>query len=1130
MKRLLSLLLILMPLFVSAQEMKQISGKVLSEKDGEVLIGASVYIDKSTIGTETNMKGIIENITLGTITDFDGNFTLEVPKGLNTIACSFLGFETQMVNITGKTVVTIKLSESTSELGEIIVTGYQKIEKRKLTGAVTTLDIEESKQAAVLGVDQMLEGQLAGVSVQSTGGAPGAPARIRIRGTASLNGPQDPLWVLDGIPLEGTDLPSDQDDIDVDQLTSSPIAGVNPDDIESITVLKDASATAIYGARAANGVIVITTKKGKKGKVRVNYSGTFSYKPKPNIDRLNLMNSSEKVDLELQLAKSGYSYKPNQGAIGRILSNHSALDLFKSGGLSAIPADAQSEISALRNVNANWNDQLYEDALSQNHHFSISGGTEKNDFYISAGYYNEKGNLSGTSVDRYNLSVKNNFKISSRFKAGVSLMVNRRINKSYLTDSRSFTNPVYYSRKANPYYLPADENNAYLYDKDINSTTGQLLDYNILEERENTGNKLKSDGVLANFNIEWKLTNAFTFESQLGLQIDKLANEKLAKQDSYYVRDMRYRSRYNGGKDFLLPKTGGIIRNYASDRFQYTLKNILKYSKNINGDHDVSFMLGNELRESSLKTIQSFGYGYDELNLTTQAIAYRDDKDYKTFPSYLAGDVKDRYVSFFGTGGYTYRDKYTVFGSVRWDGSNLFGVNRKYKYLPLWSIGGTWRIKEESFLKEVAFLNKLQLRTSYGLQGNIDKSTSPYVIGTYNRIKVLPGADENGLTVSSPPNPKLRWEKTSTYNLGLDFGFFKNTISGSIDGYVRKSSDLIGPKSLAYSTGFNVTSVNFAETTNKGVELSIYTRNIKSKDFSWSTQLNIAYNTSNVDKILNANNLLTPSVNQVGHPINSIFTLKQAGLDENGVPMIYKKNGDKIKLADAFQMEDTSIKGRQDLKALYESFGYVLTDEELLNIVPPTFTSKLTAAEQRELYTYSGSSNPKYSGGLTNKFTYKGFDLSLGVVFNLGHKVLAQPKYSMTNFDRGLNWNKSVLDRWTPENTEATLPRIVDGASKSDPLYSTYYLLATNPAIERLLSSNVRDASYARLQTVRLGYTCSNDFVRKLNLSGLRVFVEARNLAVLYGDYKDYLDPETIGNPLAQPLPKTVSFGVKANF
>ena len=517
---------------------RKIRGVVRSSDYNEPLIGASVFV------SNVNLRKAGSSLsTLGVVTNIDGNFTIVIPDKVTHIECSYMGYEPQSIPlIPGKNNYSITLQPSSTMLDAVVVNGYQTIERRKLTAAVSTIDITDEKLGAVMSIDQALSGQVAGLTAIASSGAPGAPTKIRIRGTASLNGTQDPLWVLDGVPMAGNEIPSMEDLKDIDNIYQSSIAGLNPADIESITVLKDAAATAIYGARAANGVIVITTKKGKAGKPQINFSTRLSYSPKIKIDRLNLLNSEEKVNLELELLQSNYTYRQNKGEVSRILSRYDLFNTFKTNGWNGLSADAQNDILALKANNVDWNDIIFRSTFNQEYNLSLSGGSEKATYYTSLGFYDEKGNVTGEEANRLNLVLKTNYKVNRLLKIGASIFANRRTNKSNLKDYDGFTNPVYYSRRANPYQNPYDELGNYIYDTDIQGKGDSDLQFNIFEERANTSNKQVTNALSAIFDVELRFNDKFKAMSQVGLQVDVVSKEQTANHESYAMRKDKERS------------------------------------------------------------------------------------------------------------------------------------------------------------------------------------------------------------------------------------------------------------------------------------------------------------------------------------------------------------------------------------------------------------------------------------------------------------------------------------------------------------------------------------------------------------------------------------------------------------
>lgn len=397
MKKIFFLLILGFPLFAMAQETRKITGRVLEAASGEVLPGATVFIDPDAPEAKNYNPA-------GTVTDGNGRFELVLPATIQYVVVSFIGFEALKADISEKTEFTFRLQEDVKQLGEVTVisTGYQQIDKRKSTAAITTIKADDIKRVGVPTLDQMLEGQVAGLLATPTNGAPGAPAKMRVRSTVSLTGSTDPLWVMDGMILEGNDIPSNFGDKDnIDELYNTSIGGVNPADIEDITILKDAAATSIYGAKAANGVIVVTTKKGRKGKPRVSLSGGVFYTLKPDLGKLNLMNASEKVDFELGLAaRSDLDYRSEYGSVSRILSRYGQWDALRTNGFGGISAQAQQDIHALRNINTDWGDVIYRNAVNQQYNLSISGGSDLATYYFSGGYYNEEGTTRQTGFER----------------------------------------------------------------------------------------------------------------------------------------------------------------------------------------------------------------------------------------------------------------------------------------------------------------------------------------------------------------------------------------------------------------------------------------------------------------------------------------------------------------------------------------------------------------------------------------------------------------------------------------------------------------------------------------------------------------------------------------------------------
>lgn len=1063
---------------------RTITGIILDKADNEPLIGASIAV-MSPQGT----------VAYGTTTDLEGKFKIEVSPNDHNLVCRFIGYTAKTLHLkSDKNNYTIYMENAGKEMDELVVTGYQAIDRRKLTSAVTTVKITDEKIGSVRSIDQALAGQIAGLSSVSTSGSPGAPVKLRIRGISSINGTQDPLWVLDGIPLEGTDIPSMEELKDIDNIYQTSIAGINPTDIESITVLKDAAATAIYGARAANGVIVITTRNGKAGKPQINFSTKLTYSPKSDIDRLNLLNSQEKVGLELDLLQSNYTFRENKGDVARIISQYGLTDAYKNGGWNALSPEAQSDINHLRSINTDWNDILFRNVFNQEYNLSLSGGSDKANYYTAVGYYVEQGNVESVKNDRFNVTLKTNYRVNSKLKLGASVFANRRKQRSYLTNYDGFTNPVYYSRLANPYMRPYDEAGNYIYDVNIQHSKGDIApDFNIFEERHNTSNINTTLSLMSIFDAELKLNDKFKITSQFGLQYDEGSIEKYSGEESYTMRREKASAMYayiDGTRSFL--PAGGSNKITDSHSYQWTWKAMAEYQQRFKDKHELELMAGTEIRHADASTLYSAVYGYDRKSLTSSPVIFPSDNYARQFPLHTETHTENAFVSWFATGSYTLLHRYTLGGSIRFDGSDIFGVAKKYRYLPLYSVSGLWRVVDEPFMKNADFIDNLSIRASYGLQGNIDKNTSPYLVGTYQKVSILPNNSEDIIRPGSAPNPDLRWEKTQSVNVGADFAVLDNAISLSVDYYYRKGSDLIGLRMLPLETGYSSTTINWASMENEGVEFALTTRNINTKNFTWFTNLNFGFNMNKILKESVAENATYPG--REGYPVGAIFAYKTAGLDEDGYPLFVTKDGQTVTATEFLKLNNAGA-------------------------------STLTAEEQRNLYTYIGTTDPKVSGGFTNTFKYKRVSLAINCIFNFGMHVKTAPSYSPTNYDRGLNTNHDILNRWTPDNTKTSLPKLMTSDERPGE-----YIRYSEFGLFNDLDIWVKKQNYFRFQSIRLGYELPEKWLRPIGVKNASVSLEGRNLWVIASNYDNYLDPETMGNPFAQPIPKSFIFGLNINF
>lgn len=1102
MKRILLLLCITIGCVTQLMAQHTIKGTVFDADSHETLIGSSVYADIQ------ELKTIDINSTIGVITNMDGQFTIEIPEGLKKLYVSYMGYETQSFDlVAGRKDYTINLRASSLLLDGVVVTGYQTIERRKLTAAISKIDITDEKIGAITSIDQALEGQIAGLSSISTSGAPGAPAKIRIRGTASMNGTQDPLWVLDGIPLEGTEIPAMESLYNIDDIGQTSIAGLNPSDIASITVLKDAAATAIYGARAANGVIVITTKNGKSGKTRVSFSSKLTYQPKTSINRLNLMNGDQKVQTELNTLRLnipngyggyiGYNDDGPQGAIYNIINTAGLLKDYRKDGMTALTDDVKSQISTLRGINTDWNDILFHDVFNQQYNLSISGGNDRADYYTSVGYTYNQASIKKSDNTRFNAVTKVNYKVNKFLKVGASLFANRRKSNSYLSTS-GYTNPLYYSRVANPYNTVYDKDGNYNYDKYISLSS---TDFNIVEEMANTSNENVINSLTSIFDAELRLDDRFKLTSQLGFQYDGSRREKFADKETFAMRRLFDRTEIKG-KSFL--PDGGYLTTTNSNTRQVTWKGMADYRDTFLGQHEVEIMIGSELRRNWYESDYNRAFGYDPSTMTSRPVVFPDQSRAESYPLSKKTSIENAYVSAFSTASYTYAHKYTLGASIRFDGSDVFGVDKKYRYLPLYSVSGLWRLSNESFMESQTWIDNLVFRASYGLQGNIDKNTSPYLLGKYDRYSILPDGTEDVINISSAPNNKLRWEKTSTYNFGFDLSILENAVNLTVDYYYRKGTDLIGSRALPLSSGFSMQSINWASMENEGIEVALTTRNIHTKDFMWTTNFNFAYNRNKVLRETVDNTSYIPS--REGHPVGALYGIKTAGIDENGQILFYNDKKEKVTAKEKFGISyDPAM----------EQWGYYLAK----------FPEN---KEMQKYYDYIGSSDAPYTGGLSNTFTYKNWELGVNMTFNLGGYVRVRPDYSLSDYNPATNSNKAILDAWSQYNKTGTSPALPVGGMMD--ANAAIWGGTQGNQIYNYLDTWVKKMNYARLHSVRLTYRLPENVTNYLKIGNASLTLEGRDLAVFSSNYDNYLDPETMGNPYAIPVPKQYILTLNVNF
>ena len=961
-----------------------VTGTVL-DSTGEPVIGANVKVaGKSSIGT---------------ITDFEGNFSLSVPADTKKLEISYIGMLSQEAVIKPGTPVKVILKEDTEELDEVVVIGYGTVKKRDLTGSMTSI-----KQADIIAVPttnalESLQGKVAGLDMTKSSGQTGSGLSFSIRGNRSLNASNAPLIIVDGVPY-GTDI------------------DINPNVIESMEILKDASSTAIYGSRGANGVILITTKKGAVGKTKVSYNGYYSINSVAAYpDRMNL---SEWADFKREAYRTdGQWGGPEDDA--KIFG--SAYDAVKS------------------NQNVDWVDMLMQTGSQMSHSVNISNGTEKTTFNLAFEYMSEDGLVKMDDMDRYNATLSLSHKLTDNLK------LNANVVYTYLDQNirrDPFNRSIYYA----PY------GDVYNEDGSINVlpfNDGQTISP-IAEEVSGAykNNRLTSH-LVGNVGATWNIIKDLTLTSTFGFDKKDIRTGHFA--DTYTL---------DGAGNYSLADA----TNHSDVNWSW--ENTLAYSFTL-GKHNLSLMAGNALYKNVAEEYKGAGH-----NLISSTMLFYNLGGLQDSQQISSSYVQTTMASFFGRINYKFNEKYLMTVTLRQDGSSVLAKDHQWGVFP--SVALAWRMNEENFLKNVEQLSNLKLRLSYGISGNSAVSAYQTQGGLGKTMYAyLINNTENGAYGYYPaltPNYNLGWEKTATANIGIDFGFFNNRISGSLDIYQQKTSDLLMQKKVPSSTGYSLAWDNVGKTENKGVELVINTQNFNPKDFSWNTDYTFTLNREKITELADGTDRDISNGWFVGHSIKTHYGLEKIGiwqLDEAAEAAKYGEKPGRIKIKD--QNKDGSIDNDNDRIIL-------------------------------------GSETPDFVMGLNNTFKYKNFDLRVFMYWRQGQMLHSEANgygsYRIQG-DPGIKVNY-----WTPENPNAAFPRYYAGANHNYQI-SDHWL---------------QNAAYVRLKNLQLGYTISPKLTKSWGIQRLRVYFSGDNLCE-YSKLNDNFDPELSDiNGYVYPIMRNFSFGI----
>lgn len=1067
-----------------------------------------------------NVSVTIKGSGNGTATNKAGEFVLNGVPERATLTISTVGFEPRQVTLsTGQTTLNVSMNVLVTSMQDIVVTGFQRIDRKRFTGASVTLKAEDVKVEGVPDVSRMLEGRAAGVAVQNVSSVFGSAPKVRIRGVTSINGDNKPLWVVDGVVLEDIiNISNDQlSSGDPTTLLGSSVAGINPNDIQSFDILKDAAATALYGARAMNGVVVITTKKGRSGKAAISYTGNFSTQLKPSYADYNIMNSSQQMSVLGELDRKGILTsdilsKPDYGVYGKMYDLINVPDANGNFALENTVAAKSAFLKRYAVANTDWFDELFRNSFSQEHSLSISSGTDKSQSFFSTSFYHDNGWTIADDVKRYTLNFRNNYNFSDRLTAGFITVGSVRQQRA----------PGALSRVSNPVTGEYDR------DFDINPFSYSLNTSRTMTAYDENGNLEYYRRNFAPFNIIEELANNYLDINVIDLKLQGELGYKFNEHFHYdfigairYVKSSRehqitehanmanaYRANDNAtmaaANKFLytdpdnpaappvvvLPY-GGFYNRTEDKLVSYDIRNSLTYTNTFEDKHAVSFLLGQQVKSVDRQNFSNTGYGYQYDNGGIPFVDYRILKQTieASFPYYAMSKEYDRFAAFYLNGQYTYNKKYNLYGTVRYDGSNKLGSSKEARWLPTWSFGGAWNIEQEAFMENVNAVDYLKLRASYGLTASLGPATnSGVVLKSLTTNRTFPLERESVIQIVNLQNSDLTWEKNYQTNLGLDGVLFRGKLNFSIDVYQRQSFDLISLIKTGGIGGEAIKAANYADMDAHGAEVLIGGQVLQSGSFAWKTNFTFGYNQT---KITNAKNepiifdlVKAEGGNLQGYPVNGLFSVKYKGLEHlTGVPLFVNEKGE----------IDPNV---------------YLQDQNISNLV------------------FEGSVDPRFTGGFSNTFSYKAFSLNVFITYQAGNKIRLYPafKTDYSDFDA---LPKEFIDCWVMpgDETKTNVPSVLQAYERYLINSSgTYPYNNYNYSTER-----VANGDFVRLKTVSLTYNASKDILAKTGFNALSLTAVAVNPWLIYSDEKlKGQDPEFFNaGGVAQPIQKQFTLSLK---
>ena len=1082
-------------------EVREIRGVVVDEY-GEPMIGASVKLKGQNVGTATNVEG---------------EYVLRTNAVRGTVVVSFIGYQSKEIEISRfARMQRIQLepdSQGGTVLDNVVVTGMQKMDKRLFTGSTTKIDASQTKIDGVADVSRSLEGRAAGVSVQNVSGTFGAAPKIRVRGATSIYGSSKPLWVVDGVIMEDV-VEVSADDLasgDANTLISSAIAGLNSDDIESFQILKDGSATSIYGARAMAGVIVVTTKRGTAGQARINYTGEYTMRLKPSYANFNIMNSQDQMSVYQELQQKGYlnyaetANASETGIYGKMYQMLSQYDpVTKTFALDNTNEAMAQYLRAAEWRNTDWFDLLFSTGIQHTHSVSLSGGTDKAQYYTSVSAMFDPGWTKKSEVERYTANMNANFNISKQLSFGVITSASYRgqeapgtlarqidpvagaVSRSFdinpysfaLNSSRTLDPDAYYTRNYAPFNIFHELDNNYI---DLGVTDFRLqgkLTYKPIRTVELTAlGAMKYSATKQEHSILDNSNQALAYRAMETSTIRSANRYLYTDPDNIYALPVS-----------VLPE-GGILERTDNSMFGYDFRASAAYNDVFNDIHIFNAYGGMELNYVNRHATWNRDWGvlFDDGEISSfNYLAFKQMSE-RNNSYYSLGNTRERSVAFFANATYSYKGRYTLNGTYRYEGTNRLGRSRSARWLPTWNVSAAWNVHEEPWFEQLQpTLNSLTLKASYSLtadRGPASVTNSTDIFSPVSPWRPFTSVKESGIDLSQPANRHLTYEKKHELNLGFEASLLQGRISMSFDWYKRNNFDLIGPTFTAgYAAGIQQMG-NVAEMKSSGVEVSVSTVNVKKTDFTWTTSLIYSHTSNEVTRLQSAERLIdlvaSSGFTLKGYPVRSIFSIPFAGLNKEGLPTFRVNNGQLTTTGIYFQESDPA---------------------------------ELAFLE------YSGSAEPTDMGSLGNVLRYKGLQLNVFVTYSLGNVIRLDPVFSNRYNDLHA-MPKEFKNRWMVPGDEAhtDIPVIASTRQNRNNTDLGYAYNAYNYSTARLAKGD-----FVRMKEVSLNYDFPKQLIAKVGLQSLGLKLQATNLFLIYSDKKlNGQDPEfTNSGGVAVPMPK----------